>query len=48
MFRVQSDMHYLRGHSGDRELVLGNLTREPGRFPLRDLFPCPFNARLWG
>lgn len=32
---------------GDLEVVLGNLTRETGRYALRDLLPLPFDRHLF-
>ncbi len=31
---------------GDLEVILGNLQGEKARFRLKDLLPCPFDARL--
>ena len=31
---------------GDLEVILGNLQGETARFRLKDLLPCPFDARL--
>jgi cytidine deaminase len=31
---------------GDLEVILGNLQAETARFRLKDLLPCPFDARL--
>ncbi len=31
---------------GDLEVILGNLQGETARFHLKDLLPCPFDARL--
>src|SRR5579883_2987238 len=31
---------------GDLEVILGNLQGEKARFHLKDLLPCPFDARL--
>jgi cytidine deaminase len=31
---------------GDLEIILGNLSDEKGRWRLRELLPCPFDARL--
>jgi cytidine deaminase len=31
---------------GDLDVILGNLTRETGRFKLSQLLPLPFDARL--
>jgi cytidine deaminase len=33
---------------GDLEIILGNLTAETARYPLEDLLPLPFDARLLG
>jgi len=33
---------------GDIDVILANLTRETGRYRLKDLLPLPFDARLLG